>query len=47
LWRSEIRSNLKIDTSVAFVPGAQHIISIKDSERSVLVSAHASTEYAV
>jgi len=42
-------SILKIDTDagVAFVTGDLYIISIKDSEGSMLVSAHASTVYAV
>jgi hypothetical protein len=49
LSRSEIHTNLKLDTDagVAFVYGVQCIISIKNSEGSILVSAHASTVYAV
>jgi hypothetical protein len=47
LWRSEIHINLKIDAGVAFVPGEQYIISIKDSDDSVLASAHASITYAM
>jgi hypothetical protein len=43
LWRSEIHVNLKIDADVAFVPGVQHIISIKDSEGCILICAHVST----
>jgi hypothetical protein len=35
------------DAGVAFVSGVQYVISIKDSEGSMLVSAHASTVYAV
>jgi hypothetical protein len=35
------------DAGVAFVFGVQCIISVKDSEGSILVSAHASTLYAV
>jgi hypothetical protein len=53
LWRSEIRINLKIDVDAlnrrrhAFVSAVQYVISIKDSEGSMLVSAHASTVYAM
>jgi hypothetical protein len=49
LWRSQIHINLKIDADagVAFVYGVQFIISIRDSEGSIQVSAHASTVYAV
>jgi hypothetical protein len=50
IWRSEIHISLKIDTTpwtIAFVSGVQYIISIKDSEGSMLVSAYASTVYAV
>jgi hypothetical protein len=49
LWRSEICINLKIDAdaSVAFASGAQYIISIRESEGSMLVSAHTPTVYAV
>jgi hypothetical protein len=49
LWRSEIHMNLKIDADagVAFVSGVQYIISIKHSEGSMLLSAHASTVSAV
>jgi hypothetical protein len=53
LWRSEIHNNLKIDADaltdagVAFVSDVQYIIAIKDSESSMLVSAHAPTVYAV
>jgi hypothetical protein len=49
LWRSEIRINLKIDADagVALVSAVQYVISIKESEGSTLVSAHASTVYAV
>jgi hypothetical protein len=39
--------NLKIDAGVAFVSDVQYVIFIKDSEGSMLVSAHASTVYAV
>jgi hypothetical protein len=41
--------NLKIDTDagVAFVSAVKYIISIKNSEGSMLVSEHASTVYAV
>jgi hypothetical protein len=46
LWRSEIRINLKIDADIAFVSAVKYT-SIKDSEGSMLVSAHASTVYAV
>jgi hypothetical protein len=35
------------DAGVAFVCAVKYIISIKDSEGSMLVSAHASTAYAV
>jgi hypothetical protein len=35
------------DAGVAFVSVAKYIISIKDSEVSMLVSAHARTVYAV
>jgi hypothetical protein len=35
------------DAGVAFVSGVHYIISIKDSEGSMLVSAHESTVYAV
>jgi hypothetical protein len=47
LWRSEIHINLKIgadvltDDDVAFVSSVQYVISIKGSEGSMLVSAHA------
>jgi hypothetical protein len=41
LWRSEIHTNRKIDA------GLRYTISIKDSEGSMLLSAHASTVYAV
>jgi hypothetical protein len=47
LWTSEIHINLKIDDGVAFVSVVQYIIPIKVSEGCVLVSAHASTLYAV
>jgi hypothetical protein len=49
LWRSEIHINLKIDADagVAFVSGVQYVTSIKDSEGSMLASAHVSTVYAV
>jgi hypothetical protein len=47
LWRSEIHVNLKIDADVAFVSGVQYIISIKDSEGRILISAHASTIFGV
>jgi hypothetical protein len=49
IWRSKIHIGLKVDAEagVAFVYGVQCIISIKDSEGSILVSAHASTVYAV
>jgi hypothetical protein len=45
--------NLKIDTDALnrrwrqFVSAVKYIISIKNSEGSMLVSAHASTVYAV
>jgi hypothetical protein len=41
--------NLKIETDagVAFVTAIKYIISINDSEGTMLVSAHASTVYAV
>jgi hypothetical protein len=41
--------NLKIDADagVAFVSAVQYIISVKDSELSMLVIAHASSVYAV
>jgi hypothetical protein len=39
--------NLKIVAGVAFLFAVQYIISIKDSEGSILVSAHASTVYAL
>jgi hypothetical protein len=41
LWRSEIHINLKFDTDagVAFV-STVHVICIKDSEGSMLVSVH-------
>jgi hypothetical protein len=45
LWRSEIHINLQIDADAAFVSAVQYVISIKDSEGSML--AHASTVYAV
>jgi hypothetical protein len=47
LWRSQIHINLQIDAGVGFVYGVQCIISMKDSEGSMLVSAHASTAYTV
>jgi hypothetical protein len=49
LWRSGIRINLKIDANVgvAFVSGVRYMVSINDSEGSMLISAHASTVYAV
>jgi hypothetical protein len=53
LWRSEIHINLQIDADALnrrrrrFLSALQYIISIKDSEGSMLVSAHASTVYAV
>jgi hypothetical protein len=47
LWRSDIHINLKIDAGVALVSAVQYIISIKDSEGSMPVSALASTVYAV
>jgi hypothetical protein len=49
LRRSEIHINLKIDidTGVVFVYVVKCIISIKDNEGSMLVSAHASTVCAV
>jgi hypothetical protein len=49
LCRSQIHTNLKIDADagVAFVSGVQYIISMQDSEGSMLVSAHASTVYTV
>jgi hypothetical protein len=39
--------NLKFDAGVAFVTSVQYVISIKDSEGSMLVSAHASSVYTV
>jgi hypothetical protein len=39
--------NLKIDAGVAFVSAIQYVISIKDSEGSMLVRAQACTVYAV
>jgi hypothetical protein len=44
-----MRINLKIDADagVAFVSVVKYIISIKDSEGSMLVSAHVSTVYAL
>jgi hypothetical protein len=41
--------NLKIDAdaSVAFVSGVKYIISLKDSEGSLLVSPNASAVYVV
>jgi hypothetical protein len=39
----EINNNKKIDAGVAFVYEGKYIISIKNSESSMLVSAHAST----
>jgi hypothetical protein len=49
LWRSEIRINLEVytDASVAFVSGVQYIISMKDSEGSMLGSAPAFKVYVV
>jgi hypothetical protein len=47
LWTSEIHINLKIDAGVAFVSAVKCIVSIKGSDGSMLVSAHASTAYAV
>jgi hypothetical protein len=47
LWRSEIHTNLTIDAGVAFVSAEQYIIPIKDSEGSILLTAHASTVYTV
>jgi hypothetical protein len=47
LWRSEIHINLKTDTSVAFISGVNYTISTEDSEGSMLVSANASTVYAL
>jgi hypothetical protein len=47
LWRCQIHINLKIDAGVAFVSDVQYVVSIRDSEGSMLVSAHASTIYAV
>jgi hypothetical protein len=35
------------DAGVAYVSGVQCRISIKDSEASILINAHASTVYAV
>jgi hypothetical protein len=37
----------RTDAGVTFVSAVQCIISIKDSDGSILVSAHASTVYAV
>jgi hypothetical protein len=44
-----MKINIKIDADagVAYVYGVQFIISIKDSEGSILVSACATTVYAV
>jgi hypothetical protein len=39
--------NLKIDAGVAFVSAKKYIISIKNNEGTMLVSAHASTVYAM
>jgi hypothetical protein len=41
--------NLKMDadTGVVFVSAGKYMISMKDSVGSILVSAHASTVYAV
>jgi hypothetical protein len=49
LWRSDIHMNLKIDADagVAFVSAVQYIISVKKSAVSMLVTAHASTIYAL
>jgi hypothetical protein len=49
LWRSKIHENLKIDADagVALVSAVQYVISIKESEGSILVSAHVSAVYAV
>jgi hypothetical protein len=49
LWRNEIHVGLKIeaDASVVFVSGEQYIISIKESDGTVLASAHAFVTYAI
>jgi hypothetical protein len=53
LWRSEIHINVKIDADALnrrrrrFCVRVQYVIYIKDTECSILVSAHASTVYAV
>jgi hypothetical protein len=53
LWRSEIHINLKIVTDALnrrrrrFMSAVQYIISIEDSEGSMLVSAHTSTIHPV
>jgi len=49
LWRSEFHINLKVDADigVACVSTVQYITSTMDSEGRILVSAHASTVYAV
>jgi len=43
LWTSEIHINLKIDAGVAMMSVEECIISVKDSEGSMLVNAHEST----
>jgi hypothetical protein len=47
-WKSKKSTTMPwTDAGVAFVYGVQCIISMKDSEGCILVSAHASTVYAV
>jgi hypothetical protein len=45
--RKEVHINIKTDAGVAFVSAIKYIIRIKNSEGSMLVSAHASKVYAV
>jgi hypothetical protein len=53
LWRSEIHINLKIDADALnrqlrrFMSALKYIVSIEDSEGSMLVYEHSSSVYAV
>jgi len=47
VWRSEIHMNLKMDADADFVSAEHYVTAIKDPEGSILVTAQASTIYAV
>jgi len=53
LWRYEIHINLKIDVNALnrrrrrFCVRRKYVVSIRDSEGSMLISGHASSVYAV